>query len=199
MLYEARFVRTQCGRPNRKLCLGKFLRRSGDGLLNDHEAGAIGPSPIRTSLQDGLEGIVSRHPERTYGARRSPHWIKVKNPQVVRHGSRQGRAMVTCDQKITLRQMRQMGVRGLLVFCPTTSAPISQISAEITGGPWSACPMLNRVLSVSGVASGAPISGPTTPSLIVINSGLSRVSSGLVRSAQGRPAVFSEGQNSPLF
>jgi bifunctional non-homologous end joining protein LigD len=28
----------------------------------------------------GLEGIVSKHRERDYGAGRSAHWIKVKNP-----------------------------------------------------------------------------------------------------------------------
>jgi hypothetical protein len=53
--------------------------------------------------------MVSKHRERTYGARRSPHWIRVKNPKPSSIGSRQGWAMVTCDQKVTLGQMRQMG------------------------------------------------------------------------------------------
>jgi hypothetical protein len=83
-------------------------------------------------------------------------------------------------------------------FARTTSAPISQISAAMTGGLWSACPMLNRVLPVGGVASGRR-SGSTTPTLIVINSGLSRVSMDFVRSAQGHPALCCEGQNAPLF
>jgi hypothetical protein len=29
----------------------------------------------------GLEGIVSKHRDRTYKAGRSPHWVKVKNPK----------------------------------------------------------------------------------------------------------------------
>jgi bifunctional non-homologous end joining protein LigD len=29
----------------------------------------------------GLEGIVSKHRDRTYRAGRSPHWIKLKNPK----------------------------------------------------------------------------------------------------------------------
>ena len=55
------------------------------------------------------------------------------NGQRVRQGSHQGRAMVTRDQKIILGEMRQMGVRGLLVFARTTSAPISQRSAGTAG------------------------------------------------------------------
>jgi hypothetical protein len=35
----------------RKLWLGKLLKRSGDGIIyNDHDAGAIGPSPVRAGL-----------------------------------------------------------------------------------------------------------------------------------------------------
>jgi hypothetical protein len=55
------------------------------------------------------------------------------NDQRVRQGSHQGRAMVTRDQKIILGEMRQMGVRGLLVFARTTGAPISQRSAGTAG------------------------------------------------------------------
>jgi hypothetical protein len=39
--------------------------------------------------------------------------------------------MVTCDQKVTLGQMRQMGVRGLLVFCPNYKcAHLANISGD---------------------------------------------------------------------
>ena len=66
----------------RKLWLGKLLKRLGDGiLLNDHEAGAIGPRLFEQACKMGLEGIVSKHRDRTYKAGRSPHWIKGKNPK----------------------------------------------------------------------------------------------------------------------
>ena len=66
----------------RKLWLGKLLKRLGDGiLLNDHEAGAIGPRLFEQACKMGLEGIVSEHRERSYKAGQSPHWIKVKNPK----------------------------------------------------------------------------------------------------------------------
>ena len=81
MLDEARFVRTQCGRRSRKLGLGKLLKLQVTASSTTMRPEAIRPSPIRTSLQDGLEGMVSKHRERTYRARRSPHWIKVKNPK----------------------------------------------------------------------------------------------------------------------
>jgi bifunctional non-homologous end joining protein LigD len=66
----------------RKLWLGKLLKRCGDGILyNDHEAGAIGPRLFEQACKMGLEGIVSKHRDRTYKAGRSPHWIKGKNPK----------------------------------------------------------------------------------------------------------------------
>jgi bifunctional non-homologous end joining protein LigD len=64
----------------RKMWLGKLLKRSTDGIiLNEHEAGEIGPALFKQSCKMGLEGIVSKHRERGYRAGRSPHWIKVKN------------------------------------------------------------------------------------------------------------------------
>jgi bifunctional non-homologous end joining protein LigD len=66
----------------RKLWLGKLLKRSGDGILyNDHEAGAIGPRLFQQACKMGLEGIVSKHRDRSYKAGRCTNWIKVKNPQ----------------------------------------------------------------------------------------------------------------------
>jgi bifunctional non-homologous end joining protein LigD len=51
----------------RKLCLGKLLKRSTDGIiLNEHEAGAIGPALFKQACKMGLEGIVSKHRERGY-------------------------------------------------------------------------------------------------------------------------------------
>jgi len=45
----------------RKLRLGKLLKRSGDGiLLNEYEAGEIGPRLFELACKMGLEGIVSQ-------------------------------------------------------------------------------------------------------------------------------------------
>jgi ATP-dependent DNA ligase len=41
--------------------------------------GEIGPV-FEHACKLGLEGIVSRHRDRAYRARRSANWIKVKNP-----------------------------------------------------------------------------------------------------------------------
>jgi bifunctional non-homologous end joining protein LigD len=66
----------------RKLWLAKLLKRPADGILyNDHEAGAIGPRLFQQACKMGLEGIVSKHRDRSYKAGRSPHWVKVKNPK----------------------------------------------------------------------------------------------------------------------
>src|SRR5205823_11522796 len=66
----------------RKLWLGKLLNRSGDGIIyNEHEAGAIGPRLFEQACKMGLEGIVSKHRERSYKAGPSKRWIKVKNPK----------------------------------------------------------------------------------------------------------------------
>jgi bifunctional non-homologous end joining protein LigD len=66
----------------RKLWLGKLLKRSADDIiLNEHEAGAIGPRLFEQTCKMGLEGIVSKHRERGYKAGPCNHWIKVKNPK----------------------------------------------------------------------------------------------------------------------
>ena len=66
----------------RKLWLGKLLKRSTDGIiLNEHEAGEIGPALFQQACKMGLEGIVSKRCDRPYKAGRSPYWIKVKNPK----------------------------------------------------------------------------------------------------------------------
>lgn len=66
----------------RKLWLGKLLKRSTDGIIvNEHEAGEIGPALFQQACKFGLEGIVSKHRERSYRAGPCSHWIKVKNPK----------------------------------------------------------------------------------------------------------------------
>src|SRR5438874_8617749 len=67
----------------RKLWLSRLLKRSADGIIqNDHhhDAGAIGPLLFRQACLMGLEGIVSKHRDRSYKAGPSKRWIKVKNP-----------------------------------------------------------------------------------------------------------------------
>jgi hypothetical protein len=56
MLYEARFVRTQCGRPTRKLLLGKLLKRSGDGLLTTMRPERSGPRLFEQACKMGWKG-----------------------------------------------------------------------------------------------------------------------------------------------
>jgi hypothetical protein len=65
----------------------------------------------------GLEGIVSKRRDSTYKAGPSKHWIKGQKPEVARDDTSRGQQLVERPQKITLGEMRQMGVRGLLVYC----------------------------------------------------------------------------------
>ncbi len=65
----------------RKSHLARLFARRVDGIfLSDFEQGEIGPDLFRHACLMGLEGMVSKHRERPYRAGRSPHWIKVKNP-----------------------------------------------------------------------------------------------------------------------
>jgi bifunctional non-homologous end joining protein LigD len=58
------------------------LARRVDGIhLAPFEQGEIGPDLFRHACLMGLEGLVSKHRERTYGAGRCTHWQKVKNPE----------------------------------------------------------------------------------------------------------------------
>jgi bifunctional non-homologous end joining protein LigD len=69
--------RSRSGRPN----LARLLARRSDGIfIAPFEAGEIGPDLFRAACNMGLEGLVSKRPDRPYRAGRSPHWIKVKNP-----------------------------------------------------------------------------------------------------------------------
>jgi ATP-dependent DNA ligase len=49
-------------------------------MLSEHMDGEHGPAMFRHACRLGLEGIVSKRPDRPYRSRRSPDWIKVKNP-----------------------------------------------------------------------------------------------------------------------
>jgi ATP-dependent DNA ligase len=64
----------------RKTRLAQLLVRRVDGIfLSDFEQGEIGPDLFRAACDMGLEGIVSKHKDRSYRAGRCQHWIKVKN------------------------------------------------------------------------------------------------------------------------
>jgi hypothetical protein len=59
-----------------------MLARRADGIhAAPYEQGEIGPDLFRQACLMGLEGLVSKHRERAYGAGRCTHWLKVKNPQ----------------------------------------------------------------------------------------------------------------------
>ena len=65
----------------RKQNLAALLRRRSDGIhAAPFELGEIGPELFRHACLMGLEGLVSKHVERSYGAGRCTHWLKVKNP-----------------------------------------------------------------------------------------------------------------------
>ncbi|WP_275186075.1 RNA ligase family protein [Bradyrhizobium sp. CSA112] len=65
----------------RKNNLARLLARRVAGIfLSDFEQGEIGPDLFRHACMMGLEGLVSKRRDRPYRGGRSPHWIKVKNP-----------------------------------------------------------------------------------------------------------------------
>jgi bifunctional non-homologous end joining protein LigD len=66
----------------RKTNLARLLARRSEGIhAAPYEQGEIGPDLFRHACLLGLEGIISKHRERAYGADRCTHWIKVKNPK----------------------------------------------------------------------------------------------------------------------
>jgi bifunctional non-homologous end joining protein LigD len=65
----------------RKVGLAQLLSREVDGIfLAEYEQGDIGDVLFRVACNMGLEGIVSKHLDRAYGAGKCKHWIKIKNP-----------------------------------------------------------------------------------------------------------------------
>ncbi|WP_370126379.1 ATP-dependent DNA ligase [Bradyrhizobium ottawaense] len=64
----------------RKMNLARLLRRRPEGIfVAPFEQGEIGPDLFRAACRFGLEGIVSKHRERTYREGRCDHWRKIKN------------------------------------------------------------------------------------------------------------------------
>jgi bifunctional non-homologous end joining protein LigD len=65
----------------RKTNLARLLTRRPDGIfVAPFEQGEIGPDLFRKACEFGLEGLVSKHRDRSYRAGTSPSWLKVKNP-----------------------------------------------------------------------------------------------------------------------
>jgi ATP-dependent DNA ligase len=64
----------------RKTNLQRLSARRPDGIfISEFEQGEIGPDLFRKACEFGLEGLVSKHRDRSYQGGRSKHWIKVKN------------------------------------------------------------------------------------------------------------------------
>jgi bifunctional non-homologous end joining protein LigD len=64
----------------RKTNLARLLARRPDGIfLAPFETGEIGPDLFRKACEFGLEGLPSKHANRSYRAGHSPDWVKVKN------------------------------------------------------------------------------------------------------------------------
>ncbi len=65
----------------RKPLLEMLLAKPSDGIqLNEYLEGEVGPKMFEHACRMGLEGVVSKHRDRAYGAGRCRHWVKVKNP-----------------------------------------------------------------------------------------------------------------------
>jgi bifunctional non-homologous end joining protein LigD len=65
---------------SRREALAALLHKAGDGLrLSEHLEGH-GALMFRRACAMGLEGIVSKRRDAPYRSGRSPHWVKVKNP-----------------------------------------------------------------------------------------------------------------------
>jgi bifunctional non-homologous end joining protein LigD len=66
----------------RKANLARLLSRRREGIFAaEFELGDIGPGLFEAACRMGLEGLVSKHKDRTYKAGRCDHWIKIKNPE----------------------------------------------------------------------------------------------------------------------
>jgi hypothetical protein len=64
----------------RKAGLTQLLSDPVDGMfIAEYERGEIGNVLFRVACNMGLEGTVSKHLDRPYGAGRCKHWVKVKN------------------------------------------------------------------------------------------------------------------------
>ncbi|MEY9884960.1 hypothetical protein [Bradyrhizobium sp. USDA 329] len=64
----------------RKTKLERLLARRPEGIsVAPFERGEIGPDLYRAACCMGLEGIVSKHRDRSYRGGRQKHWVKVKN------------------------------------------------------------------------------------------------------------------------
>ncbi|RXH38223.1 hypothetical protein XH94_23460 [Bradyrhizobium zhanjiangense] len=62
----------------RKTNLARLVPRRREGIfVAGYEQGEIGPDLFRAACKMGLEGMVSKHRERAYGAGPCTHWVKV--------------------------------------------------------------------------------------------------------------------------
>jgi hypothetical protein len=61
----------------RKVALAQLLSEPIDGIfIAEYERGDIGDVLFRVACNMGLEGIVSKHLDRSYGAGKCRHWVK---------------------------------------------------------------------------------------------------------------------------
>jgi bifunctional non-homologous end joining protein LigD len=65
----------------RRATLASLLRKPPNGIqLSEHLDGADCEAMFRHACAMGLEGIVAKRRDQPYRSGRSPHWIKLKNP-----------------------------------------------------------------------------------------------------------------------
>jgi bifunctional non-homologous end joining protein LigD len=64
----------------RRTALAGLLSEAEPGLRLSEHLESHGPAMFKRACALGLEGIVSKRPDAPYKSGRSPHWLKVKNP-----------------------------------------------------------------------------------------------------------------------
>jgi bifunctional non-homologous end joining protein LigD len=66
-----------------KITLAKMRASGAHGVIfiAPFEEGEIGPDLFRAACNISLEGLVSKRRDRPYRGRRSPYWVKVRNPK----------------------------------------------------------------------------------------------------------------------
>jgi len=79
----------------RKTSLQRLLARRPEGIfVNPFERGEIGPDLFRSACRMGLEGLVSKHPERPYQSRQIEALGEGQEPEASCDVPRDGRAGV---------------------------------------------------------------------------------------------------------
>jgi hypothetical protein len=92
-------------------CSGSSPRDVGSTPSTEYERGDVGDVLFKVACNMGLEGIVSKHLDRPYGAGRCKHWIKIKNSAHPAY-SRVGESIIRSRRQHAPREPRRRWHRG---------------------------------------------------------------------------------------